>query len=317
VSTLTHLPVALFAAVMGISGLGLAWREAAAVFAAPPVIGETILGLGIAVYGLMVAAYGCKLVRHPAAVRAEFNHPVTGTFFPTFTIATMLVASAVLPYAPVLAREFWLIGCALTFILTLLIIRRWLGGHAELRHVTPQWFMPVVGNIVAPLAAPTLGYTELGWFFFAVGVIFWIVLLAVIFQRLVFAGPLPAPLRPTLFILLSPPAVAFSAYVALGGQIDGFAKVFFYGALAIVFLLLSLARTFMSLQFAATWWSFTFPSDAFANAALRYYASTGGTALAICAILALTAASLIVGLVAVRTLLAVRSGTLLQPQTWS
>jgi tellurite resistance protein len=316
-SAIAHLPVALFAAVMGVSGLGLVWRDAAGMWSMPSAIGETILILGAAIYGVLLLSYGVKMARYPAAVRAEFNDPVTGTFFPTFSIATMLLASAALPFAPGLARDLWLAGSGLTFVITLVIIRRWVLYGAALHHVTPQWFMPVVGNIVAPLAAPALGYTELGWFFFSVGLTFWIVLLTLIFYRLVFGERLPAVLRPTLFILLSPPAVAFSAYIALNGQIDGFARVLFFTAVLVALLLVSLARSFISLQFAATWWSFTFPCDAFAGAMLRYYAGTHAFAFGAAAVAALAVATVIVTLVAARTLTALYSGTLLQPQRWS
>ncbi len=37
-----RLPAGLFASVMGLSGLALAWREAAATFPVPPWIGEAL-----------------------------------------------------------------------------------------------------------------------------------------------------------------------------------------------------------------------------------------------------------------------------------
>lgn len=158
---------------------------------------------------------------------------------------------------------------------------------------------------------------ELGWFFFSLGLLFWIVLLTIIFHRLVLHDRLPVLLRPTLFILLSPPAVAFTAYVALNGNIDNFARVLFYSAVMIAVLLASLAPSFLSLSFAPTWWSFTFPIDALANASIHYFGGNGGSTVVLCSSLILTTATVIVSLVAVRTVAALISGTLLRPQVWS
>jgi tellurite resistance protein len=225
----------------------------------------------------------------------------------------MLLASGVLPYSIVSARLLWIASTTLTFLLTLVIVRRWIMRGANIRHVSPQWFMPVVGNIVAPIAAPRLGYVELGRFFFSLGLLFWIVLLAVVFFRLIFYDRLPAGLKPTLFILLSPPAVAFT-YIALNGYIDNFARVLFYSAMIIAVLLASLAPSFVSLSFTPTWWSFTFPVDAFASASIHYFCVKGSPAVAIYSILMLTVATVIVSLVSVRTVAALMFGTLLRPQ---
>lgn len=312
-----NLSVGLFASVMGTCGLGLAWREAHGMLGVQAAIGEAIIAASGVLYCILLVAYGLKVMRYPHRVRAEFNDPVSATFFPTITIGAMLLASGVLPYSVAFARLLWLVSTSLTFLLTLVIVRRWIMRGASIGHVTPQWFMPVVGNIVAPIAAPRLGYMELGWFFFSLGLLFWIVLLTIIFYRLVLHDRLPALLRPTLFILLSPPAVAFTAYVALNGHIDNFARVLFYSAVIIAVLLASLAPSFVSLSFAPTWWSFTFPVDAFANASIHYLGGNGSSAVVICSSIILTTATVIVSLVAVRTVVALISGTLLRPQVWS
>jgi tellurite resistance protein len=309
-----NLSVGLFASVMGSCGLGLAWREAHATLGIPAEIGEAIISASGILYCILLVAYGLKVISHSHRVHAEFVDPISATFFPTISIGAMLLASGVLPYSIVFARLLWIASTTLTFLLTLVIVRRWIMRGANIRDVTPQWFMPVVGNIVAPIAAPRLGYLELGWFFFSLGLLFWIVLLAVIFFRLVFYDRLPAWLKPTLFILLSPPAVAFTAYIALNGYIDNFARVLFYSATVIAVLLVSLAPSFVSLPFTPTWWSFTFPMDAFASASIHYFGDKSDLAAALYSILMLIIATVIVSIVSVRTVAALISGTLLRPQ---
>ena len=53
---------------------------------------------------------------------------------------------------------------------------------------------------------------EIFWFFFSIGLVFWLVLLAIVLYRLFFHEHLPARLAPTLFILLAPPSVGFITY---------------------------------------------------------------------------------------------------------
>src|SRR5258708_38937261 len=77
---IAKLPAAFFGAVLGLVGLGLAWRSAARVLGAPPLIGELILVLGAAAFVLLAALYIAKIIRAPAAGLAELMHPAQTTF---------------------------------------------------------------------------------------------------------------------------------------------------------------------------------------------------------------------------------------------
>ena len=68
---IAKLPAAFFGAVLGLVGLGLAWRSAVHVFGVPPFIGELILALGAAAFVFLAAFYIAKILRAPAAVLAE------------------------------------------------------------------------------------------------------------------------------------------------------------------------------------------------------------------------------------------------------
>jgi tellurite resistance protein len=84
-----------------------------------------------------------------------------------------------------------------------------------------------------------LAPVEISWFFFSIGVVFWIVLLAVVMYRLFFHAPLALRLTPTLFILLAPPSVGFVAWSGLVGGLDAFGRVLYYTALFLALLLVS------------------------------------------------------------------------------
>jgi hypothetical protein len=68
---IAKLPAAFFGAVMGLVGLGLAWRSAARVFGVPPLIGELILALGAAAFVLLAAFYTGRAGSLPAPLREQ------------------------------------------------------------------------------------------------------------------------------------------------------------------------------------------------------------------------------------------------------
>jgi tellurite resistance protein len=276
---IAHLPAAQFAMIMGIGGLGLAWRKAAEGLGASALIGEAILALAALLFALILVGYLAKAVRHPKAVAAEFAHPVRSNFFATFSISLMILASALFPYAPQPAHGLWALGAALQMGLTLRLMSRWVLAPHEYAHFNPGWFVPVVGNIIAPVLGVTLGHAEIAWFFFSVGLVFWLVLFAALFERLVFHPPLPARLAPSLFILIAPPAVGFIGYQPLAGHtLDVLARILFFTALFITLLVLLCWPLWRKLPFGVTWWAFTFPLDAMALASLDYASLIGHTA---------------------------------------
>ena len=312
---IAYVPVPLFATVMGLSGLGLAWRMAAAALGWPGWPGETLLAAAAACFVLLACTYVAKAARFGAAVAAEFQHPVVVNFFPAISIGLMLLAAGVLPYQPAAANGIWLAGAALQLLLAVIIMARWIARNFEIHHASPAWFIPVVGNIVAPITGVRLGYVEPSWFFFAIGLTFWLVLFPIVVNRIVFHDQLPAQFVPTLFILMAPPAVGFLAYIELnGGQLDALARVLLFGAVFIALLLVALMRLFLAVPFAISWWAYTFPSAAVALALLRYLQSVGGTVPRLLAIVALLVATAIVGVVTVRTLAALLGRRLFVPQ---
>ena len=59
-TTLSYLPVGLFGAVMGLTGLAVAWRLAHQAYGAPAVVGQAIGALAIVTFAVLAIAYGIK-----------------------------------------------------------------------------------------------------------------------------------------------------------------------------------------------------------------------------------------------------------------
>ncbi|MDQ2095012.1 SLAC1 anion channel family protein [Rhodalgimonas zhirmunskyi] len=276
-SSLQHYPVPLFGMIMGFAGLTLATHGAEAAF-------QTHLGASTAIYYVTFALfllvggiYLLKAIRYPAAVAAEWKHPVRLAFFPAISISLLLLATATLSRDKQLALWLWGGGAALQFVLTIAVISNWIGTRSfQHGHLNPAWFIPAVGNVIVPIAGAQLGYADISWYFMSVGLIFWIVLLTLVINRLVFHDPMPARLQPSLVILIAPPAVAFVAWMKLnGGQIDAFAQILINAAYFFVFLVLVQLPRIIRLNFAISFWALSFPFAAATIASFQFAAAAG------------------------------------------
>jgi tellurite resistance protein len=313
-SRLQFLPVTFFAVVMGLSGLAIAWRQTEAVFHLGVPLFEVTLVLALLVFVALLGLYGLKVLRFPNAVRAELAHPVQLNFFPAVSISLILLGIAVLPMMRAAAAPLWILGSGLHLLLTLYVMGVWIHHqNFEIHHINPAWFIPVVGNCLVPIAGVPLGYTEVSWFFFSVGVVFWLLLFAIIFYRVLFHQPLPERLMPTFFILIAPPAVGFLAYLELAGGLDAFARVLYYMGLFLTLLLLTQAGRFFSIQYYLSWWAYSFPLAAITIATLAMYQRTGLPIFAAIAWALLTLVTLVVAYLLYRTVQAVAARSICVP----
>lgn len=275
-SRLQHFPVSWFAMVMGLSGLTIALHRAETVFNLAIQPSLAALVFTITVFLALAGLYLLKAVRYPQQVKGEFNHPVKLNFAPTMSIGLILISIALLPHSKTLSLAVWTLGVALHLVFTLYVLATWIHHtHFEINHMNPAWFIPIVGNILVPIAGVQHGFTELSWFFFSIGLVFWLVLLAIIFNRMFFHNPLPGKLLPTLFILIAPPAVGFLSWMQLTGELDAFARILYYSALFLTLMLFTQAPRFLKLPFALSWWAYSFPMAAITIATLGMYQLLG------------------------------------------
>lgn len=311
---LMHVPIPLFAMVMGITGLGLAWRKAGHVLGAPAMVGEYLLGTGAVLFVLIFMLYMTKAIAHPGEVKAEFSNPIRVNFFPTVSISLLLLAIASFDYSQATSLALWAMGTTLHFIATVYLMGRWINHAHEIHMINPAWFIPVVGNLLVPIAGVRLGFMETSWFFFSIGMVFWILLFTIVFYRIVFHNPMPAKFLPTLFILIAPPGVAVIAYMGLmNHQADVLVKLLVYSGLFITVLNLSLVRQFLKVPFFVSWWAYTFPLAAMTIATLDYLAVTGGLGLTLIGWTLLGITSVIILVVLLATTIALFRGKLFVP----
>ena len=312
---LEHFPVTFFAIAMGMSGLTLALHAFERAHALVDTLSTIALIATAAIFLVTLAFYAAKALIYPAALRAEWAHPVRLAFFPAISISILLIATAMLGHNLAIARGLWLVGAGLQIVLTIAVVSSWIGTRSFLHGtLSPAWFIPAVGNVIAPIAGAQLGYVELSWYFMSIGLVFYIVLLTLVMNRLIFHDPLPGKLQPTLVILIAPPAVAFVAWVTLMGDVDALARILLNTAYFFVLVVSLQMPKILRLPFALSIWALSFPIAAATIASFRFTALMDSAAhlwigRALMAVLVVVIAALVW-----RTLRAIRAGAVCVPE---
>lgn len=264
-------PVAFFTIVMGLAGFTLALRAVELQFGLTSLLSGVAFTISTCAFLLVALGYLAKLLRHGNAVRDEWNHPVKLAFFPAISISMLLIAAVILPLSAGVASLVWLVAVALQLVLTISVISGWISHRAfQHGHLTPAWFIPVVGNVVVPIAGAPLGFVELSYFFMSAGLIFWVALLSLVMNRLIFHDPLPERLMPTLVILIAPPAIGYVGWTQLVGGIDIFARMLLNVAYVFALIVAVQVPRILRVPFSLSFWALSFPVAALSAASLHY-----------------------------------------------
>ncbi len=275
-SSLAHMPISFFSMVMGLSGMTIAWEKAQHIAGLDlGIISPLLVALTSLVFIALGAMYINKIINFPDNVSAELNHPVKLSFFPTISISFLLLSVAFMSVSPAIGKVLWAVGTVSQLGFVLYIVSTWMHQeHFKVPHMSPAWFIPAVGNVIVPIAGIPLGFVELSWFFFSIGMLFWVILMTIVFYRILFHDPIPAKLLPTLFILIAPPAVGFVAYIKLTGELDSFGRILYYSGVFLTLLLFTQFRRFTKLPFFLSWWAYSFPLAAITIATMVMYELT-------------------------------------------
>ena len=302
-----------FSPVLGWCGLSLAWHRALPQFG--PVADAVALGCAIFAALVFVAVSAASLVRarrYRTALDADLAHPVRHAFVAAFPVSMILLGTCALTLGAPKAwvEPGWLVGVALQATATVWVIGRWIGGRVQWPALTPVLFIPIVGNILVPLAGVPLGHSGLSWIFFGIGAFFWPVVTTLVLARLAHQ-PMPQALMPTWFITIAPPAVGGVAATALGMSDALLPSALGVAALFTASCVLRVPAMLRA-PFAMPAWAVAFPLAALTALTLRS-ASVIPAAAALGTVL-LAIVSVIIGGLTLATFKGLRAGTLLAPE---
>ncbi len=260
-----------FSIVLGLSGLGQAWRAAAKLWAASAEVGEGLLAASTVVWLGLLVGYGVLALRDWAAVREEFAHPVQGAAPALLGISTLLVSLAVLPHARLVAEALAVAGIGWQVAFSLWHAGdSWRGGRLA-ADTAPNIYLPTVaGNFTAAAVLGTFGFHDWAWAFLGVGFFSWIALESIMLERLWRPDHLALDRRALIGIQFAPPAVMAMAWTAVApGQVDRLLLMLWGYALFQLLLGARLWRWLSQQPFSSSYWSYTFGIGSAATVTLR------------------------------------------------
>ena len=320
-----------FSLVMGLSGLTLAWQRASGLLG--PWASGVALVLGAVsalVFGLLLLASWLRWQRHPEALADDLRHPVRHAFVAALPVgALLLVAVAValggvdVPWRLALNTLWWLAALGQLWV-TVWALGRWFAVPAPgaapgslWPAVTPVLLIPVVGNVVVPLAGLPLGHDGWSMVHLGIGVFFWPVVFTLLIARRLTHSPLPDRLLPSWMITLAPPSVVGVVLDQLSAPLPVVVAVWGVGLFVLLWVG-TLAQRIAAQPFGIPFWALSFPLAAFTTLTLRIterlqgtpshgVAQTGSMVL-----LAIT--TIVISWLVLATVRGLRQGTLLVPE---
>lgn len=340
-SKLAHFPIMLFASVMGIGGLALAFKKAGVAFGTNADFVDSsanfahnqihtqnltnlseifecasvILGfVSLVIFALLLGIYGLKIATHFAQCRAEATHQIKINFLSAVPISALIIITFLGAFNENKSVLFALqiafyVSAFLQLFLSIYVINFWFSNAMKRHLLNPAWFIPIVGNLIVPLAGHSAKISpEFSLLFFAIGCFFWLILTALITSRLIFEESLESKFLPTLFIFIAPPSIFVVDFVALFGGHSALSLVAYFVALFFMLLMLSLSKVFAHLNFALSWWAFTFPLCAFSIASFEVFVGFGTPLYMLFGLFGLILATLAVLFVSYKTLMAMSKG---------
>lgn len=304
-----RIPLNTLAIAFGTAGLASLWSTTAAALDLPAAVPAVLWIAAGVTWVSLIAAHTVRGLRSTETLSAQLRHPAQGPIAAVVPVVGMLLGAQL--------HRVWAVGGAVLALVSLaaaLLLAGWMLAFWHTGQLRPEAFHGayLLPTVAAPLVAATvaaeLGLPVLAMAAFAVGIFFWVVLVTVLLARLAFFPPLPAPLTPTLAILIAPPGVAGAAWFAMRGVQEDVVSVSLLGLLVLMTLLqLFLVPVYRRLPFTLGFWSFTFPvasAGAFGIDWLTIAAFPGWEAAAV--VLAAGATGLVAG-IGVRSIVLVSS----------
>jgi tellurite resistance protein len=307
------VPVAFFGIAVGALAFANLWRVAIRVWHLPAVAGTLLTIAALAVWLVVMVAYGHKWLTRAADARAEMQHPVQSSFAALGPVSSLLAAQLLEPYAHTLALGLFGVAALAQLALGVYLHGRlWQGGRKP-ELITPAIYLPTVApSFVAGTAAAAFGFHQLGELLFGAGVLSWLALESLILHRAAVHEPLPEALRPILGVQLAPPVVGGVTYLSLSsGTLDLFALALLGYGLYQALLLLRLLPWIRQQAFVPGYWAFSFGVAALPTMVLRMLERGAAGPLEWAAPVLFIAANVIIGVLVVKTVGLLVQGKLL------
>lgn len=263
------LPIALFSSVMGLASLTIAYLRLETINGMNHYLSILMTLFVTLIFLLQAYVVIYRMIYHRHSIIEDLNHPVKMNFYGTISISLFLLAVLYYDWHDLLSYSVWLIGAIIQIGLTLrlLTILFW-EKTFTIEQFNPTWFIPIVGNIVAPFSGSLHVDPLINAFFFSIGIVFTFVYLVIFTYRMIFIGNLPMMLTPTLFIVIAPLSVGVVAYFNITNEMGMFIYILYGLATYLLLLYIYQWRRFFTIPFTISWWAYLFPLAAYLNSTI-------------------------------------------------
>lgn len=233
---------------------------------------------------------------HWSSAQSTLKHPVQASFYPTYSIALLILSAQCLVFnMPIwLTESLWWLGAVLTYIFSFVVLYSIFNNEAVLpEHITPAYYIPAVGLVVIPIAGVPLlmnmhGVAHelallLNTLGFGAGFVMYGALLSLTFFRLYLHKPAFGVLTPTIWIQIAPLGVIpvsmmnLMAYYHFPGALETAKAIgILFWAAGIWWVLMATLMTLTAMKkkqfpFALSWWGFIFPLGALSTLSMRLW----------------------------------------------
>jgi tellurite resistance protein len=303
---LQFFPIMMFAIIMGLSGITLVYKRMSEMLFFPSIVVTVMTIITTVLFFIILYFYILKLMKHKNEVKKEFSHPIRINFFAASSISVLILSIIYRNDIDSAAQIFFIIGACLHIFFTFYTIKYWINNNLEMQHSNPAWFIPIVGNLIVPIAGKGFIDDSVLYFYFSIGIFFWIILFSIILNRIIFHNQFAPKFMPTLFILIAPPSIGFISYIKLTGSLDFFAQILFNLGLFFTILVFIMYKNFINIKFFISWWAFTFPMAAISLATILMFDLTHKNFYGVLSYVLMVITTIIIILVARQTILHMR-----------
>ena len=260
-------PPAIFPVTLGFLGLGYAWLGAAPLIGIPVALAQVLTGVATMYFLFFAISYLTKLILRPTTVVEDLFNAPNRAGVAALPISLMMLSLAMLAMKMPIEPVLW-IGVILYLIVIVMVSLRLRADAPELRQFSPFQYLSFVALIVAAIPTVGYGYNTIALVFALVSLIPFAVISVGWLSKLVRVRP-PAPLRPSVAIVLAPISLFALVFWLLG--IGWLAMVFYVIAMTLFIICIALFKWLTIGGWSPVWGAFTFPIAALANTQLVAY----------------------------------------------
>ncbi|MCX5774645.1 MAG: TDT family transporter [Fusobacteria bacterium] len=204
-----NLPVGLTGCGLGVATISTAWSNFGLNYQKVPLL--------LIAFIFMISII-IKDLRFPKVFLSEVKNPVIGSYVPTLAMCLMIWAGILHSFNISCINGFsvnlWLFAIALQIILGILFFYFQIKNYKHSSFV-PSWYIPPIGIIVACVNGKLMGHDIIGTILLSICIPLYIVMMALLLDRLIFHVRLTKQNRATFGIMAAPASLCLAGYLTV------------------------------------------------------------------------------------------------------